>query len=583
MTWTKQTSTVLHYLSLAASVVVTLLFVYDHIEGNDGADDLFLTPLVAGLMYGIVRVVGSTFVFPVIGFGVGFFRTGRRVLRSAKTATRTYGTNALDVAIHVLGECGLPTQLPGTALREYDWSRRAYMRRVLPWIIAAAFISGILAVAGIAYWLLGTQGAFWIGIIGGPVVATIAAMNVPEVNLGTEARVQATHALQASLTQRVKSQPRDRRRPAFWLGLPSGGAVRWQHTTRRNERFVVLSQSCPPVGFDASLVSHDRLELEKIDLDTGDRSFDRATLIQPHAAEENTALLSAWLTPSVRAVLLQLLAMGGALEKGDVSMRVDLALADALSRLDAVLTLMNGLHALWHKLAALSPVERGVNALNVAETAHERHALLHEASALGSDIGLEVLQEWAAVGTDETRLTAISYLGPSDQITALSSMVETKETESRLRGLALIALSQQSVKHAVQSLKLGISTVDIPLILGAAEGQPETLAQSLPMTAVTECLSLFDKLSDDDAAHLGPSLAWLLSATDIDDLALLPLLASSAASQENVRALRGLQNGDSTALAGEAGAALKRLLDAGKGRITLAIAEEGAVTLTDAD
>jgi hypothetical protein len=575
MTWTKQTNTVLHYLALVASVIFAIWYVYESLDGKEGANDLFLTPIVAGLMYGIVRIVGSTLVFPIIGFGVGFFRTSRRALRSAQTATRTYGSNALDVAIQALGECGLPTQLPGTALREYDWSRRASMRRVRPWMSAAAFISVMFAVAGLAYWLLGTQGAFWIGILGGPVVATIAAMNVAEVDLGTEARVQATYALQ------VKSQPLEGRLPAFWLGLPSGGAVRWQHTSRRNERFVVLSQACPSVGFDASLVSHDRLELEIIDLDTGDRGFDRATLIQPHAADESTALLSAWLTPGVRAVLLQLLAMGGTLEKGDFSMRVDLASADALSRLDAVLTLMNGLHALWHKLAALSPLERGLNALNVAETAQERGELLSEANGLSSDIGMQVLREWAVVGSDETRLTAISHLSPSEQISALVSMAGTTEIESRLRGLALAALSNHSGERAIEVLEAALRTGDVPLILGAAEGAPKQLALVLNISVVRDLLAVFDALPAEDASRVGPALTWLISPTKIEPQVVLPLLRSAAATQENVRALRGLQNCGIPPLAAEAGATLKRLLDRGKGLITVAATEAGAVALAD--
>jgi hypothetical protein len=422
---------------------------------------------------------------------IGLFFLLRGGFREAVVTARTSALRDLPPTLDaMLSEESIADLLGGGVPDHKEWSLSLWEDRLLS--------SGLpLSVIGISVGLFG--GPAYCGLVQdsaahGGVIAAVgigvgilgAFMTSARGSLGAVARRQLQERHQLHWTD-LPAPSRYSTFSNFHVRLPSGNDLLWHE-----KRGVVLALSLESLPFRLGPVERKTLGQEESDLDSGDSSFDRATIIEPRGYESDDSLCLPWLSPELRAVFLALLQRHCVLDDGRTSkdfpgsanLRVTLDLSDhdSLQALDETLVLLHRLTELYSALVPLSGAQRAHHTLLAAHSETERRALLDEAKQHASEAFTETIERrWVMEGRGATRLALMKKradLHP-DGVRAITDDPQEAWT---MRSAALSWWLSQPEEHGGERLQKAAMTGETRLLyslISAAEAPPSPAALSM--------------------------------------------------------------------------------------------------------
>ena len=483
--WTDYTDKGANWLAAALAAVFAIgLLAEDADKRADvGLVLLHLFVLVPMLWFGMMMAF-KILLFPAVGLIVALYRAARRGVRQMRVASRLAALDEGAATVRdALGAAGLPAALPhAEALTGLSWASAARGRRFRPVELFFAIVSPLLLTGFTGYRLWGPEGAFWLAITVGCVLAALAATSLRAPDLAADlfkaAAAAAGHP--GTALQPVEHRRRGR------LPLPSGAtAVFTLDPYEATATFDLSVCAAAPLPWDVTLVAHDRLDDERGDVDTGDDTFDRATLLVRRADASRYDLVTAWLSAPLRATLARLLSLGATQAGPELRATFDVRAPDAPARLAELLALFDAWHALVIRAAADAPFARAVASLRAAATDAERRALLAEARDHTTDADRARLgTTWAREGTGRTRVDAALLLPDSSaRDRALDALVDVRErNDDALEApcaAAVAALAALAPSLAAAALRRTVEAADPDLLLAGARSAPHRFGPAL--------------------------------------------------------------------------------------------------------
>ncbi|MEE2829054.1 MAG: hypothetical protein VX498_07695 [Myxococcota bacterium] len=219
------------------------------------------------------------------------------------------------------------------------------------------------------------------------------------------------------------------------LRLPGGAPLSWNETPG-----LELALYVADLPFTLEAVERATLDAENSDLDSGDESFDLATILEP---THNQSPALPWLTPDFRALLLALMHRGAYVRGGKVVLPLELSDRQALQLLDECLVLFDRLWALYSRLGDTAPDERALAALRATDDDSEREAIITELAAKGPSAATRaVLDCWAREGEGPSRLLALE---PLYKIDGPAAAIVDDDESPELRAAALALWIERTV------------------------------------------------------------------------------------------------------------------------------------------